>query len=137
LSGFEVGEPLPKLALRPLAGQPAADAPPVAAGVCRLLVFFSVTCEHCHTAARRDAATPDSLRLPTLWVSHTDDPAAASFAAALRGVAPVMYGGPTAFQKMDVLGAPAAFLVMPRGNVRWVGGYVGGAEYHRLVREKC
>ena len=138
ITQFEVGSTLPSLTLASLTDTSAAAARAPLPQGCRVIILFSPTCTHCHTAARRDAATPDSLRLPTLWVSHSNDSSAAAFAAVLpTSGESIRYGGPTAFQQMKIHGVPAAFVASADNTVKWVGGYVGGAENHQILRNYC
>ena len=137
-AGLTIGTPLPALSLALLGDTTiAAVRRPIPESGCRVLILFSPTCPHCHTAARRDAATADSLLLERLWISHTDDSATTAFAREIGSGAAIRSGGPAAFEAMKVKGVPAAFVISGANTVRWAGGYAGGADYHRLIRGHC
>lgn len=137
-AGLDVGTPLPRLELRMLNDTTiSAVGRTMPESGCRVLILFSPTCPHCHTAARRDASTADSLLLARLWISHTDDALTVAFARELGTSAAIRFGGPVAFEAMQVRGVPAAFVISAANEVRWAGGYAGGADYHRLIRGFC
>lgn len=137
ISTFPLGTALPELKLQMLSGAQAGPAAaPVPTG-CRLLVMFSSSCPHCHTAAIMETGIPDSVRLPVLWISDRDDPQALAFASRLHPASVVRHGGGDAFRALQVRGVPAVFLVSGDGRVLASASYSGGESDHRVLRGKC
>jgi hypothetical protein len=137
ISTLAIGQPLPRLILWPvsLGGTTVADGP-LATG-CRVIVAFDPTCAHCGIAAQRDKSVPDSVRLPVIWVSASDDSDAAAFASYLDKASVLRYGGKAALEQLQAHGVPAAFLVSASDRVIWTGGYAGGESNHAALRKMC
>jgi len=104
---------------------------------CRIMVAFSVTCPHCHSAAQQESAVPDSVRLPVVWISETDDARAREFASMLSPTSTIRFGGPKVFKALKLRAVPAAFLVTPGNKVRSITGYAGSETDHRILRSWC
>lgn len=136
ISTFDTGRPLPRLEYRMIGRDSLRVAPSPSRGQCQILVVFSPTCPHCHTAAARDASAPDSLtRLPTTWIAVQNNHLLADFEARLRRGA-VLTHSPDAKAKLRVQGVPAGFLVGPDNTIRSVWIF-NGRENHDELRSKC
>lgn len=137
MSDFSPGQTLPKLKLTTLTGVSSGPAVrPLPTG-CRLLVLFNTTCPHCHTAALMEAGLPDSIRMPVLWISDTDDERARNFAASLNPATAIRYGGSNAFKQLRVRGVPTVFLVSTDDRVLFSSAYSGRDSDHRVLRGMC
>lgn len=137
VSNFKAGSALPALDLPTIAGLTAPAARRALPTGCRFLVLFSVECAHCHSSALREAAVPDSVRMPALWISQERDGRVQAIAASLASTSALRYGGPGVFEKLGVRAVPASFLVSADGTVLAYGGYSGAEEDHRFLRNRC
>jgi hypothetical protein len=137
VADLAVGSQWPELRLAPVAGVTGPSAlGPLPTG-CRIMIAFSVTCPHCHSAAQKEAAVPDSLRLPVVWISDTNDDRAREFASLLSPTSAIRYGGRKAMKQLKLRAVPAAFLVKADNKVRSVTGYAGDEKDHRILRAWC
>lgn len=134
-SKLEIGQLLPPLVLLPLEGTPRSRDLPF--GQCRILVAFSTSCLHCHSASARDAARPaDSLRLPMVWISDLNNAKAREFETTVRAGSIVVYGGADAFRKLKPRGVPIGFLVGADNRIKHIFP-VSGLENHVTLRKQC
>jgi hypothetical protein len=133
-SALRVGSALPDLQLRPLTFGGSRESGPTPGG-CRLLVAFSSSCVHCHTAAAREAGRPRAGLLPIVYVSDADDEAARDFEADVAPGTLVRYAD-GALRTLKVRAVPTGFLVSSDNRVRSIFAYVGEEDHSRL-RSQC
>lgn len=134
---FPVGAQFPSATLRPLAAALPAERAKVIPSACRLVVIFDVNCPHCHTAKIVEAAIPDSIRLPVIWVSTVDDVPTARFATGLSATSALRFAAKDSLAALTVRATPIAFLVTATGRVGTIVPYAGTESQHRAVRRAC
>jgi hypothetical protein len=100
---------------------------------CSIVVLFSPTCPHCHSAAGAEAARSHSLILPTFWITEPT-PEAGSFENRIAAESTLLIL-PDAFSLFRIRAVPAAFLMRGDTVVRhWA---YSGRESHESLSQQC
>lgn len=115
------------------AAEPAGHADEAS---CRLVVAFDASCPFCNQAAESEAATdrPGAYG-ETLWITHEAGPRLPAFVDRLSDRANHAVSA-EAYQALGVQGVPAAFLLAPDGELRWMGPY-RGVETVESLADRC
>ncbi len=130
VSGLEIGDALPSLALQPIDESPASTTPQLPTG-CKILVYFAPQCPHCGTAAHLDASSAEANPLPMVWLTGSHSAELAGFRALVRPGTPV-YFVEDGSKILKIRAFPTAFLVSGDGVIRLIFPYQGGLPHDRL-----